>query len=65
MTWKTNQMTIEEVKQLLKTKNDIIGIYVMEGIEEGWHEFTDYGEAVEYAEHCLKADYEFVCNPNW
>jgi predicted DNA-binding protein len=59
------RMTIEQVKHLLKTKNKTIGIYVMEGIEEGWHEFDSYNKAVEYAEHLLKADYEFVCNPNW
>lgn len=40
-------------------------IYVLEGPEEGWHNFKTYNDFNRYAEHLIKADYDFIVNPNW
>ena len=40
-------------------------IYVLEGPEEGWHEFDNYEDAIKYCDHLIKSDYDFVVNPEW
>ena len=58
------RMSPEEIQARLRLA-DKPSLYVLEGVEEGWHDFETYEDATKFIEHLVETDYDFVINPNW
>ena len=40
-------------------------VYVLEGKEEGWHDFKSKNGAIIYMQSLVEENIDFVLNPNW
>ena len=60
----TKRMSKDEISHRLRM-SEKPSVYVLEGLEEGFHDFNTYEAATKFIEHLLEADYDFVINPNW